>query len=98
MRTVLMLKTFFLDRVVLLGTTHYNTISGSVNSKTQDIVFFVKKTANRKQNVVKTVPMAVSCTLLFFQVFFPGLVVKTTKFKEQTRMDTGVWFPILLNF
>lgn len=25
-----------------LGTTHYNTISGSVNRKTQDIVFFNK--------------------------------------------------------
>jgi hypothetical protein len=69
MRTVLMPKTFFLDRVVLLGTTHYNTISGSVNSKTQDIVFFVKKTANRKQNIVKTVPMAAWCTLIFFGSF-----------------------------
>ena len=26
-----------------LGTTHYNTISGSVNRKTQDIVFIYKK-------------------------------------------------------
>ena len=26
-----------------------------------------------------------------------GLVVKTTSLKTQTRMDTGVWFPILFN-
>ena len=35
---------------------------------------------------------------LFCQLLLPGtLVVFTTNFRIQTHMDTGVWFPLLLN-
>ena len=79
-----------------LGTTHYNTISGSVNRKTQDIVFRRRKTADRKQNIVNSVLVAAWCLVYVIQAFYPGLVVKTTNLEAQTCMDTVVWFRYLL--
>ncbi len=53
-----------------LGTTHYNTISGSVNRKTQDIVLF-----NKNQPMWERIlqlsqyrfPLAVWCVLLLLR-------------------------------
>ena len=64
-----------------LGTTHYNTISGSVNRKTQDIVLFNKNQPTGERILQLSqyrFLLAVWCVLLHFLVFYRGLVVKTT--------------------
>ena len=75
-----------------LGTTHYNTISGSVNRKTQDIVLFNKKSANRGTDFTTfAVPVPFGCMVCPFT--FSGLLPGVGRKNDQPCNVTphGYW-------